>query len=311
MTQFIVTTTIYPPSKALKLFANKKEWQLIVVGDKKTPHEEFRRYKNIIYLDPEYQETNYKDLSDLTGWNCTTRRNFGYLEAIKRGGQIIASIDDDNIPLEWWGENLLLNKYINMHNYFSIDNSIKVFDPFSPTNYNNLWHRGYPLELVHRKNNITKNTIPIKADIQADFWNGDPDIDAIERMIYSPDCIFDDTPFPFTSELISPFNSQNTFLTKKALQNYYMFPNTGRMEDIWAAYYCIANGNKVIYNKASVIQERNPHDYLIDFNNEIIGYQNNIKLIDSILQNPENIKNYITDNSYKSLLLYKKYITSY
>ena len=31
--------------------ANKKEWQLIVVGDKKTPHEEFRRYKNIIYLD--------------------------------------------------------------------------------------------------------------------------------------------------------------------------------------------------------------------------------------------------------------------
>jgi hypothetical protein len=38
--RFIVTTTIFKPSRALLMFANIKNWQLIVVGDKKTPHME-------------------------------------------------------------------------------------------------------------------------------------------------------------------------------------------------------------------------------------------------------------------------------
>ena len=219
----------------------------------------------------------------------------------------MASIDDDNIPHDNWGLNLLVNKDIDVDNYSLTDNTVTVFDPLSPTNYSYLWHRGYPLELIHKKNNIHKYKKNILADIQADFWNGDPDIDAIERMIYSPSCIFNDDPFPFTSDLISPFNSQNTFLTRKALQNYFMFPNTGRMEDIWAAYYCIANGNKVVYNKASVTQERNPHNYLHDFNAELIGYQNNIVLIEALKKDPDNIKNFISDNSYKALLEYQTY----
>ena len=35
--------------------------------------------------------------------------------------------------------------------------------------------------------------------VSADFWNGDPDIDAICRMEYRPDCKFDEKYFPFSS----------------------------------------------------------------------------------------------------------------
>ena len=39
-----------------------------------------------------------KKLSQLIGFNCIERRNFGFLLAKKLGAEIIATIDDDNIP---------------------------------------------------------------------------------------------------------------------------------------------------------------------------------------------------------------------
>ena len=33
--------------------------------------------------------------------------------------------------------------------------------------------------------------------IQADFWNGDPDMGTICRMEHRPDCKFDEKYFPF------------------------------------------------------------------------------------------------------------------
>jgi hypothetical protein len=38
MKKFIVTKTIFKPSKALLMFANIHNWQSIVVCDKKTSH---------------------------------------------------------------------------------------------------------------------------------------------------------------------------------------------------------------------------------------------------------------------------------
>ncbi len=52
----------------------------------------------------------------------------------------------------------------------------------------------------------------VHVDIQADFWNGDPDIDAVCRMEHAPECDFDPAAFPIASNRLSPFNSQNTFL---------------------------------------------------------------------------------------------------
>ena len=42
----IVTTTIYPPSAELIAFAEMPDWELLVVGDRKTPHETYRNVRH-------------------------------------------------------------------------------------------------------------------------------------------------------------------------------------------------------------------------------------------------------------------------
>ena len=108
--KFIVTTTINPPTKALIKFSRFNDWKLIVVGDLKTPEKEFKSLKNCIYLNPNQQEKISKKLSDQIGWNCIQRRNFGFIYAYKLGAEVVATVDDDNIPYKNWGKNLLVGK---------------------------------------------------------------------------------------------------------------------------------------------------------------------------------------------------------
>ena len=115
-------------------------------------------------------------------------------------------------------------------------------------------------------------------DVQADFWNGDPDIDAICRMEHAPACNFDPSCFPIASNKMGPFNSQNTFITKKILKDYFMFPHVGRMDDIWGSYYVQGLGAKVVWCAASVFQERNVHHPVRDMMAEYLGYENNMDL---------------------------------
>lgn len=79
------------------------------------------------------------------------------------------------------------------------------------------------------------------------------------------------------------------------------------MDDIWASFYLQSKGYKVIYNKPTVYQDRNLHDYIIDFSKEYNGYINNKKLIESILINPDNIQKFIPEISWKAFQEYKKY----
>ena len=109
MKKFIVTTTINSPTKATKKFCEMKGWELIVVGDTKTPHKEYERL-NCIYLHPDYQEEKYKDLSDAIGWKCIQRRNIGLVDAYNRGADIIATVDDDNIPYDDWGKDVYVGQ---------------------------------------------------------------------------------------------------------------------------------------------------------------------------------------------------------
>ena len=52
----IVTTTINNPTKAIFKFANLKNWHLVVVADKKTPLQNFKKLKNITLLNCEDQK---------------------------------------------------------------------------------------------------------------------------------------------------------------------------------------------------------------------------------------------------------------
>ena len=102
-------------------------------------------------MHPDQQEKKYKELSDAIGWNKIMRRNLGFCYAYTAGAEIIASIDDDNIPYEEWGYLRMINNSCTLDCWKSENG---VFDPLSITDSNYLWHRGYPSELVSTRNRI-------------------------------------------------------------------------------------------------------------------------------------------------------------
>ena len=288
---YIATTTINKPTKALKLFAKNKNCKLIVALDKKSKKFEL---KNSIVLSTKYQEKKWPKLSKLVGWNCIQRRNFAILEAFERGAEVIALIDDDNIPYNNWFKNIYINRQIKCK---EIKTNKKIFDPVGYTNHPNLWHRGLPLELVNNRKYKADKKKLIKPDIQANFWNGDPDIDAVCRMIFKPECSFKKNLFPFFSKKISPFNSQNTLIARKVIKDYFLFPHIGRMDDIWASFYVTSKKYRVLYNEPTVYQQRNVHNLIKDFKDEYIGYVNSLKLVERLYKNPENIYNFLPKKS--------------
>ena len=278
----IVTTTVNPPTKAVQLFDSLAVWHLIVVGDLKTPSD--YSLTNGTYLSPADQEKIDKELSDLIGWNCIQRRNFGSLLAHQMDAEIVALVDDDNVPYPSWGVDVFVGREVEANLYAT---SLPAFDPVGATNYPHLWHRGYPLQLLPQRDYSTCARRAVRADVQADFWDGDPDVDAFCRMQYAPDCRFDSDCFPIAADVISPFNSQNTFLSAEWLQHYFVFPHVGRMDDIWASYYVQAKGAKVVFGKPSVVQERNPHDLVLDMKREYLGYEHNLSIVEAVADDPD------------------------
>ncbi|OGQ06054.1 MAG: hypothetical protein A2W61_01515 [Deltaproteobacteria bacterium RIFCSPLOWO2_01_44_7] len=298
----IVTTTINPPTQAIKKFEQMEGWELIVVGDLKTPEPYSLEHGR--YVSPAMQEKYDKSLSDAIGWNCIQRRNFGLLWAKDMGADIVAVVDDDNIPYHFWGRNLMVGREVEV-NFFETE--LPAFDPVGATNEKHLWHRGYPLQLIPKRDYSKKRQKRFQADVQADFWNGDPDVDAICRMEHAPQCQFEESYFPMASNRIAPFNSQNTFLSATVLKDYFLFPHVGRMDDIWAAYYVQAKGVRVVFGKASVYQNRNTHDLVENMKQEYLGYENNLKIVEQVAKDPECIIKYLPSRSAEAFRLYRRH----
>lgn len=303
MKKVIVTTTIQSPTEAIERFDALKDWILVVAGDLKTPKD--YTLKNGIYLSPEDQEKRCKELSEAIGWNNHGRRNFGNLWALDLGADVVAVVDDDNIPLEGWGEDLLVGRDVEV-DYYTTD--ADAFDPIGATNHSHLWHRGFPLQLIQSREYAKCSKRTITPDIQADFWNGDPDIDAVCRMIYSPECEFDLKSFPMASDKPAPFNSQNIFVSKAALADYFVLPHLsprGRMGDIWIAYHMQSLGYKVVFGAPSVYQARNPHDPTVDMIDEYIGYENNHLIAQSIVDGSYTTERFWPEETRHAYSLYR------
>ena len=308
MNKYIILTSISEPTIATLKYceiAEEKNWKLIFVGDLKTPHLSYKKleekYKNFTYMSPQMQEELYPELSNAIGWNKCQRRNIGWVYAYNQGADIVATSDDDNIPYDNWGDELFIGQTIEIDNYEHT--TANAFDPISPTEHKELWHRGYPIEFVPIKNNIEyKGKIKRKVIVQADFWDGDPDIDAVCRITKKPIVKFQNFK-PFGSTQISPFNSQNTFLAREAIPYYVVFPYLGRMDDIWGAYVLQHFfPNSVIYNKATVYQDRNEHNLVNNMMDEVIGYRNTLNLINDL----KNFENYLPTEVVEFWKIYRK-----
>ena len=114
--------------------------------------------------------------------------------------------------------------------------------------------------------------------IQQGLVDGDPDVDAVYRLVL-------DLPFRFErgasvalgTGAWCPFNSQNTSWWPDAYALMYLPAYCSfRMTDIWRSFVAqrIAweNGWSVLFREATVRQRRNPHDLMRDFRDEVPGY---------------------------------------
>ena len=310
MRKAIVTTTINHPTQALLKYISFSDWDLFVVGDLKTPHHLYveleRDYKNVVYLHPEVQDKEYKELSDAIGWNKIQRRTIGYLHVYKLGYEIIASVDDDNIPYDNWGKEIFINKEVETHHYKT---DRIVFDPISATNYSNLWHRGYPIQTLRSRHDNEIKIKKVVPQIQANFWNGDPDIDAFCRMEHGPCCIFDDKYFPMSTNALYTFNQQNTIFSREILKNYLALPFVGRMDDIWPAYYISAMGYEIVFHKATVFQDRNVQNLTKNLTDEYFGYEHTLKMLTEIKKDITQFEKFLPEKALIVWNLYRKCIS--
>ena len=119
--------------------------------------------------------------------------------------------------------------------------------------------------------------------------DGDPDVDAIYRLIYKDELLFEKkSPVILEKGSWCSFNSQNTLFLKSFFPALYLPCHVSfRMTDIWRSFVAQAvlwsEGKKLCFGPATVKQIRNQHDLMHDFKDEIDGYLGN-KEICSILE---------------------------
>ena len=277
---FPVVTTIQRPTKAVLDFDRvlKREGvALVVVGDRKGP--DSFDLKGASFLSLQEQLRSDFSLAGLLPENHYARKNIGYLYAIAQGSNCIYETDDDNAPLNGWSVRekslaaaaVSAKGWVNAYSFFTSEN---------------IWPRGFPLdEVVGAKTPMRGELREVEAPIQQGLANSSPDVDAVWRLIL-------DRPFQFdNAESIylqpgswCPFNSQSTWWWPEAFPLMYL-PSycSFRMTDIWRSFIaqrCLWEmGYGVVFHAPEVMQERNEHNLMRDFVDEIPGYTRNKELV--------------------------------
>jgi hypothetical protein len=274
----IIVTSISGPNAVMKSIATgskKNNIDFIVIGDTKTPSD-FKLDGCNFYSIDDQKNLDFQ-LSKLLPEKHYSRKNIGYLLA--KHSELIIETDDDNYPREeFWNvrdrkikaDSVKNSGWTNVYQYFSSEN---------------IWPRGFPLENI-------LSPLPSIEEIQKDFScpiqqglaDENPDVDAVYRMTKKLPVNFDKrTPIAIGENSWCPFNSQNTAWFKESFPLLYL-PSycSFRMTDIWRSF--IAQriawtcGWSILFHESNVWQERNEHNLLKDFEDEIPGYVNNTKI---------------------------------
>ena len=279
MNKWIVVTTINPPTKAIERISalvRSSGWRCIVVGDRKTP--DGWRCDGIDYLSYDDQQRRYGALSTLLPANHYCRKNIGYLYAAEHGADVILETDDDNIPGEGFGAEPQRRlsadvvgdtRWANVYGHFT-DRLI--------------WPRGNPLDTVHTAGRIIETGSTVDAPVQQFLADGDPDVDAIYRLLFKEPLDFSDRPpVALARGTWCAFNSQNTLFFRDAFDLLYLPCHVSfRMTDIWRSFVAQAalwaGGKQVVFRSATVVQERNQHDLMKDFRDEVDGLLHNDRI---------------------------------
>ncbi|MDD1529852.1 DUF288 domain-containing protein [Bradyrhizobium sp. WBOS7] len=281
MNQAIIITSINPPNDVMKTIAAsalQSGFDFFVVGDTASPADfsiEGCRFLGI--ADQVNSGFAYANLAPVKNY---ARKNIGYLSAIASGAQVIVETDDDNFARPQFFECrrrkltapvLSGHGWVNAYRYFSDGN---------------IWPRGLPLNHVLKPVPDFANLALAEVDcpIQQGLADGDPDVDALYRLVLPlPHHFRTDRMVAFGVGAWVPFNSQNTSWWQSAFPLMYLPSYCNfRVTDIWrsliAQRIAWANGWHILFHGPTVWQDRNEHDLMKDFEDEIPGYLNNDRI---------------------------------
>ena len=251
---------------------------VLVVGDLKSP--EHYALPGVRFIPVAEQRTlPWKSLAQLP-FNHYCRKMIGYLEAVQAGCDIVFDTDDDNCLIVGTQGNIWTQScasevtaqiadepYVNVYRHFT-DQAI--------------WPRGFPLDLIGKGTTQALGIRPRADAAPIGIWqglaNGDPDVDAIYRLVSNTACTFNDAPaVALPPGLCCPFNSQNTAFARDLLPLMYLpafvsFRYTDILRGLVAQPVLWAAGSRLAFTAASVFQDRNVHDYMKDFQSEVSMY---------------------------------------
>jgi hypothetical protein len=276
--EYVVVTTINPPTKLFDTITKRKDLTSVVIGDTKTPLDWFS--PGINYLSIAEQEGLSYRINKLLPLAHYSRKNIGYVFASKAGATGIIDTDDDNYPTESWiyptnSESMWIppnsQGFINVYEHFTNDF---------------LWPRGFPLDEILPSIGKTKdlNLIPNSEKLKVGIWqglvDGEPDVDAIFRLTHqSRDISFSQKePVILTKGNYCPLNSQNTYFIKQLFPLLYL-PMTVdfRFTDILRGYIAQVIAQHldfaVGFCSPNVVQIRNEHNFFKDFQDELSTYK--------------------------------------
>ncbi len=316
MNTSLVITTINKPNKNILSFdknCKKKNWSFIVIGDKKTP-KNFRLKYGKYYPVKDQKSLNF-EFAKKCLFNNYARKNIGYLISFKNHKKTILETDDDNYPYK----NFFNDKYkIKKAKVIKTKNRwINIYSLFMKSKIV-CWPRGIPLNKIHNTKINLGESKNDKFFLQQGVCEGNPDVDAIFRLINLRINIKFKKNFEVnTNKSFVTLNSQNTVWFSEAFPLMYLpVTCTMRCTDIWRgliAQRILQNDNrKILFFGTTMRQDRNDHNLISDFRQEIPMY-----LMDQEIQNhllklklKKGINNYLDNLNicYESLI--KKNIIS-
>jgi hypothetical protein len=246
---------------------------LIVIGDLKSPPS--FHLPNCDFYSIERQMALPSALARLLPCNHYARKNLGYLAALLNGAEIIIETDDDNLPFaEFWSER---KRMVDAHPLVDCGwvNAYRYFTDL------HIWPRGFALDHIHDRVPALEDKHLADCPIQQGLADRNPDVDALYRLTLPLPVEFKRAgSLALGQNSFCPFNSQNTTWFRDAFPLLYL-PSfcSFRMTDIWRSF--IAQriawecGWNILFHQATVWQERNDHNLMKDFEDEIPGYLHN------------------------------------
>ena len=327
----IVTTTINVPFflsgliKNLSIYNNLKKTNIVVIGDKKTPSEtldyinKFKNKIDIRYLSIKDQKiyfnnsNNKKKFINFFPYNSGSRKMIGNMISLLEGAEGCIMIDDDNFILDKIdflklhsniNKKIKTNVISSSNNWFNVHSLLKEKKsiPFYP--------RGFPWSKRFLNEKISSNNKKIVCHVNAGLVLNDPDIDAVSRLFWpikTTGMIRKyGKNFSLHNNTWSPFNDQNTSISKEILKIYYKPLAGGRNSDIYTSYLInkflkYLNGN-ISFGYPLVRQDRNFHSFRKDYELEKLSNNASELLIDLLRQvEIENKRNNTLEMFYKFL----------